>query len=225
MYVLLLRENYLNLNLIPYRSNETWFYIFLDIAELISTSNMKLIDIIKQVYNTNNIPLILNSFTKDFYQYSLYLVADTICISDINDRYEPDYDKDRMFFRIELYKCGWDPVTIEKYIHKYILKLPYHNTEEKIINEMYHNLKEQLKITIKQKDKSVGRPKLPESIKNYVKQKHLQKTKVNMNITYQHSKKYKFIKDNLLTLNDITYLESVVTDKTLLEKLKKLQVS
>jgi hypothetical protein len=184
---------------------------------------MKLLDIIENVYKENNTPFILNDFTKHFYQYSLYLVADTVCIYDLNNRYEEDYNKDIMSFKIDLYKSGWEPVKIEKYMCKYILKIPYHNTDNELINNTYHNLKEQLKLTINKKDKKVGRPKLPDSIKNYLKQKHLQKTKKNMNTTYDHSKKYKFIKDNLLTSNELSYLETVVEDEIILKKLKNLQ--
>jgi len=182
--------------------------VLYSIVELLSTTNLKILEIIKKINDLYNTQYIINIFTKDMYHYMVNHMAEKVCMSSIKEKYEIDYDEfqERMFFRIELYKDGWDLEQIENYICKHMLKCDYHNTDKDLIINLYQNITTSLKITNKDKPKKVGRPTLPVTLKKYIREKHSQKTKKNMEITYEYSKRYKKIKDNLLTENEYNFL-------------------
>ena len=196
-------------NLIPYKITSSKLEnIISDIVDLLSFTDLKVLEIIKSVNEKYDNPYIINNFTIDMHHHMTDIIAETIGITNIKERYSIDYEqvKERLFFRVELYKDGWEPEQIEHYIYKHLLKCDYNNTDKDLINNMYHNLMEKLNITNKYKHKKVGRPSLPETVKMYLKEKHSQKTRKNMEITYDYSKKYKQIKDNLLTHKEVKFL-------------------
>jgi hypothetical protein len=150
---------------------------------LFFTTDRKIIDIEEEVYERN-----LNQTERDFFQYNLILGKDIMELTeeDIKTRFTDEYEgvKDRMFFRIELYKHGWSIDQIESYIYKYMLKM-----ERPIINDVihvnyYHNVMNCLKIIKNSMCKSKGRPKLPSSLSDYLKQKHTDLVKNNMREIY-----------------------------------------
>jgi hypothetical protein len=222
-------------NNIPYKMPFTKMKdIIYSIVELLSTTDLKILEIIKKVNESYNVKYVMNDFTKDMHHYMVNIMAESIGMSNIKEKYEIDYEEvqERMFFRIELYKDGWEPEQIEKYICKYILKCDYHNTDKDLVLNMYHNIMEKLKISNKNKPKKVGRPNLPESLKKYIKGKHSEKTKKNMDLTYDYSKKYKQIKDNLLTEDEYKFLYEYLKTfpvsfnktTTMIEKLRNLKI-
>jgi hypothetical protein len=224
-------------NLIPYKIPFTKLQTILsEIVDLLGFTDLKVLEIIKSVNEKYDNPYILNMFTIDMHHHMTDIIAQTIGITNIKERYSIDYEqvKDRLFFRIELYKDGWEPEQIEHYLCKHILKCDYHNTDKALVNNMYHNLTEKLKITNKYKDRKVGRPTLPETVKEYIKEKHSQKTRKNMELTYDYSKKYKKLKDNLLTNKETEFLCNYLKTfpdnisfneaTTMIEKLRNLKL-
>ena len=199
----------LSSNLIPYKMPFRKFQdILSETVDLLGFTDLKVLEIIKSVNEKYDNPYILNIFTIDMHHHMTDIIAEIIGVTNIKERYSIDYNevKYTLFFRVELYKDGWDPEQIEHYLCKHILKCDYHNTDKALINNMYHNLMERLKITNKHKDRKVGRPTLPESLKIHLKEKHSIKTRKNMELTYDYSKKYKQIKDNLLTHKETEFL-------------------
>jgi hypothetical protein len=199
----------LSSNLIAYKITFTKLQTILsEIVDLLDFTDLKVLEIVNKVNEKYDNPYILNIFTIDMYHHMTDIIAETIGVNNIKERYSIDYDqvKERLFFRVELYKDGWEPEQIEYYLCKHLLKCDYHNTDKALINNMYHNVMEKLKITNKHKTKKVGRPNLPETVKEYLKEKHSQKTRKNMELTYDNSKKYKQIKDNLLTHKETEFL-------------------
>lgn len=227
----------LSSNLIPYKMPYRKFQdILSETVDLLGFTDLKILEIVKKVNETYDNPYLLNFFTIDMHHHMIDIIAETIGVTNIKERYSIDYSqvKDRLFFRVELYKDGWDPEQIEHYLCKHILKCDYHNTDKDLVNNMYHNLMEKLKISNKYKTKKVGRPNLPETVKDYLKEKHSEKTRKNMELTYDYSKKYKQIKDNLLTHKEAkflcNYLEKFPDNisfneaTTMIEKLRNLQL-
>ncbi len=231
------KDELLTTNLIPYNMTLTKLQnILSETINFLTNTDLKVLEIVKAVNEKYDNPYVMNVFTKDIYHYTANIIASSISLENIKEKYEIDYDEvqERMFFRIELYKDGWEPEQIENYICKYLLKCEYHNTDKELIYNMYHNIMEKLKINNKNKHKKVGRPNLPESLKLYIKEKHSKKTRKNMELTYDYSKRYKQIKDNLLTEKehnflyeylkkfpkDITFNETT----TIIEKLRNLKI-
>ena len=128
-----------------------------------------------------------------------------------------------MIFRIELYKEGWTHKQIEHYIYKYLLKDECNNTNPMLIEIMYHNLIEKVKIYNKYKIQKIGRPSIPQPLKQYIKNKTLKKIKDNMRLKYKYSKCYEDIKYNLLTLEEKEYIIGKIGDrKDIVNKLNNL---
>lgn len=185
----------------------------------INNSHMKIIEVIKAVYVSKNEPIILNEFTKDFYQYSIISLSE-----GLKGHTDKDYDSERMTLRIDLYTNGWEPYNIETYLYKKLLKRPYHNTEISIINNMYNSLSKQLKLIIIKREKIKGRPPLPPLVKDYIKRKNLEKSKKVMDITYENSKKYTELKQFLLSPEEIDFIVRSIGERTdIIEKIIHLK--
>lgn len=185
----------------------------------INNSHMKIVDIIKTVYASKNEPIILNEFTKDFYQYSIISFSE-----GLKNHTEKDYDSERMSLRLDLYTNGWEPYNIETYLYKKLLKRSYHNTDISIINNMYNSLSKQLKLIIVKREKIKGRPPLPPLVKDYIKRKNLEKSKKVMDTTYENSKKYTELKQFLLSPEEIDFIvNSIETRQDIIEKIIHLK--
>ena len=198
------------------------YYLFL-------TTNMSIIDIEKEVLSSHNIPIKFNSIKTDFLQYN-FLLNNKILNMDVNkikDRYvtPPDEVEERMMFRIELYKEGWNVEQIENYIYKYILKKETPIIDTSVYN-YYTNTMNLLNIYNKEREKRIGRPSLPPLLKEYVNKKHKRKVKEGMRKRYKHSNSFESIKSNLLTNDELQVLEDMFEDKNdkLLLKLKRLNI-
>jgi len=186
---------------------------------IISKSHLKIIDIIKAVYESKNEPIILNEFTKDFYQYSIISFSE-----GLKSHTYDDYDPERMSLRLDLYTSGWEPSNIENYLYKHLLKRPYHNTDISVINSMYISLSEQLKLVINKREKIKGRPPLPPLVKDYLKRKQLQKSKRVMDSTYENSKKYIKLKQFLLLPEEIDYIITNIKGRSdIIDKISHLK--
>jgi hypothetical protein len=196
-------------NFMSYKSSiEVVKYVYIECVKLLLTTNLNIIEIFSQSYSKYNINCIINSFTKDMYQYTSYLFAEMIQYKNIKNRFLDPFEEiiERMMFRIELYKEGWSYKQIENYICKYLLKEPYHNSENTLIEVMYHNLLEKIKLHNKYMEKKKGRPSLPLTLKEYVKNKTLKRTKENMRQKYRYSKYYENIKNNLFTNEEFDFI-------------------
>lgn len=180
---------------------------------------MKIIDVIKAVYKSKNEPIILNEFTKDFYQYSIISLSE-----GLKAHTEKEYNSERMSLRLDLYTDGWEPYNIETYLYKKLLKRPYHNTEITIINNMYNSLSKQLNLVINKREKIKGRPPLPPLVKDYIKRKNLEKSKKVMDTTYENSKKYTELKQFLLSSDEIDFIVKSIGERTdIIEKIIHLK--
>ena len=148
-------------------------------------------------------------------------------VNKIKDRYvtPPDEVEERMMFRIELYKEGWNVEQIENYIYKYILKKETPIIDTSVYN-YYTNTMNLLNIYNKEREKRIGRPSLPPLLKEYVNKKHKRKVKEGMRKRYKHSNSFESIKSNLLTNDELQVLEDMFEDKNdkLLLKLKRLNI-
>ena len=135
-------------------------------------------------------------------------------LEDIKKRYTDHYEEveERMMFRLELYKDGWDIEQIERYISKYLL----HEEEfvlpnDIILSEGYYNIIDRL-YYIRKKDniRKKGRPSLPNSLKEYLKNKHNLKVRDMMTGIYKNSNEYKRIKEYLLSPEEIKILKELI---------------
>lgn len=232
------KDYLLSIDLIPYNTTITTLQnILISSVELLSETDLKILEIVKKVNEIHNTSYVVNTFTKDIYHYSANIISKFIGLENIKEKYEDDYEKvqERMFFRFELYKEGWEPEKIEHYICNHLLKCDYHNTDKELIYNMYHNIMETTKNKHKYKNRKVGRPNLPQTLKLYLKEKHSQKTRKNMEVTYDYSKKYKQIKDNLLTDKESEFLCNYLKTfpdnisfneaTTIIEKLRNLKIT
>jgi hypothetical protein len=145
----------------------------------------------------------------------------------LKTKIEGSYEEleERMFYRIELYKEGWNVEQIEKYIYKYVLKEDYKgiNNIRKYEN-LYYNLSIAINLNRMEYTKSVGRPKLPTSIRMYINQKLKERMRDHMRTKYKILNKYEKIKNNLLTLEEFNELKSKIKDKNVLDKISNFVI-
>lgn len=164
---------------------------------------------------------------QDIFQYRFKIVSMTygIELNNVIDRYIDPYEdvEERMMFRMELYKYGWDVDQIERYIYKNILMkefpLDMEDEDYSICEKVYHNILIRIDLYKIEKQRNKGRPSLPPTLKQYIKLKRNKVVKNNMNVIYENSKKYKFLRDSL-TSNDIEFIkEKLGENKELMNKL------
>jgi len=196
---------------------------------LILTTNMNFIDIIIDTNKYYNLNINLDQSIKDIFQYSFKRFSEYFKIpeEEIKNRYVDNYEdvEERMFFRIELYKNGWNMEQIEKYIYKYLLKQEYVNHNLHFLECLFYNFISKYDFFIKEKTKKMGRPSLPIIIKNYIKTKLKKKTKEDMRKIYKSSNIYSKIKNKFLTFEELNKLTQLISDKTILEKLQYFTIT
>jgi hypothetical protein len=213
-------------------NKETFKLLVSDFIVQMLETDLKFIDITLSLHKKYNISIQYNQTVYDFYQHFGKMLAnyfESMNEEKIKLRYTDDYSavEERMFFRMELYKFGWKPPQIENYIYKYLLKrkekLNFNNsTQLQLYYNLYHNTSIKLNLVINKRinERKVGRPKLPNELKNYLKKKHLTKVRENMKHTYEGYKEYKNLKNNLLTQDEYELLVKSIEDYTKLKKEK-----
>jgi hypothetical protein len=213
-------------NNLKYDNTNKFIEISCYICLLTLTTNLSFIDMSKVIFEKYNIKVKSNPLFRDIIQYMFKLCCKlklNISEEELNKRYQ-DYFKDvddRMFIRIELFKEGWNTRQIENYICKFILKNNYLDDIDFYEYEnMLYLLFSTLKLTYKKNmNHCVGRPKLPDSVKLFIKNKIKEKMRESMRIKYEESTKYEKIKNNLLTLDEFDYLKNKIEDKNILDKI------
>jgi hypothetical protein len=180
---------------------------------LLLTTNRNIIDIEEEIMERK-----LNQIERDFQQHNLIILKDILNMNDkeLSSRFIDDFEgvKDRMFFRIELYKNGWTIEQIENYIYKYMLKKEAPCIDEIVRKNNYHNLMVvYFNINNNKNLKCKGRPKLPQSLEYYLKRKHADKVKDNMRKGYKKQDIFDTISNNLLTDDEIKLIESKFENK------------
>ena len=191
---------------------------------LLFNTELSFIDIVTTVRNKYNYMTNIKQLERDTIQttFKILMLKKNILLEDIKKRYSDNFEdvEERMMFRFELYKEGWDIEQIERYIFKYLLKLPYIDINFEYYEHIYYNMMIWLEIYKKDKIKKIGRPSLPPSLKQYIRCKNIDKTREDMRKKYVSANKYEVIKENLLTLEEIIILKKEVTNKDILNKLK-----
>jgi hypothetical protein len=184
---------------------------------LVLNTDMKFIDCVVKVNVEYNIFDDLNQFTKDIFQHEGKLLTSALLnysLEDIKKRYTDPYEEveERMMFRMELYRDGWDIEQIERYISKYLLhEEEFRLPNDIILTEGYYNIMVRM-YYIHKKDniRKKGRPSLPNSLKEYLKNKHNLKVRDMMTGIYRNSNEYKRIKEYLLTTEEIRILKEII---------------
>ena len=165
---------------------------------------------------------------RDMIQFNCKIISLMYELEEVKDRYTDPYDEveERMLFRTELYKEGWNIDQIERYIYKYMYKIEYDLTETDLeeYTVRYNNVLNKIIEYKKEREKKLGRPSLPLILKNYLKTKHASKVRENMRERYKASDKYENIKKFLLTKDDLEGLTKIVTDNKVLDKLRGLTI-
>ena len=199
-----------------------------DATFLLLNTNIKFIDILQHVRNKYNYMVTLDKPERDIIQYSYKCIClyYKIPLDEIKKRYTDNYDEveERIMFRIELYKEGWNIEQIERYIYKYLLKEDYVEGDIEYYKHMYYNFMLRIEIHKKEKDYKIGRPPLPYSIKQYIKSKHLCKIRDNMRKKYLYSNEYEKIKDNLFTKEEVEEILKNIKNISIINKVKNLQL-
>jgi hypothetical protein len=215
-------------------SKEEWINKKTKICLLLLRSNMKFLDICKEVVKTMDLRvsdksiLYLDQTQKDISQNALKRISlyYNIPLNKIKERYTDNYDdvEERMMFRMELYKDGWSIEQIEKYIYKYLLKQECPNLNLEYYECIYHNIMIYQEIYKQEKQKRLGRPSLPHSLKEYIKNKHQTKIRKVMKEKYDFFNKFENVKDNLLSKEEFKEIKSKLDNKKILTKLYNLQI-
>jgi hypothetical protein len=191
---------------------------------LLLNTPLSFIDIVTKVRDKYNYMKTIEQPEIDTIQtsFKIIMLNKNTPLEDIKKRYSDNFEEveERMFFRFELYKEGWNIEQIERYICKYLTKTPYKELNLEYYEHIYYNMMIWLEIYKKDKIKKIGRPSLPSSLKRYIRSKNVEKTRDEMRKKYEYSNKYENIKDNLLSLEELNKLEKEVTDKDILNKLK-----
>lgn len=161
---------------------------------------------------------------RDFIQYNSHQIATKLNRTNQKERYTDPYEEvtERMLFRKELYAHGWSILQIETYISKYVLKqnLTLSTEELNYIHVLYTTVLHRDEM-VEQKI-TVGRPSLPTTIKEYVKQKRIQHIKEHMQTKYKNAHKYKELKDLVLTQEELESCKQVIQSREIIEKLETL---
>ena len=199
---------------------------------LMINTNLSFIDISKFVCKKYNIPYHDNQIIRDLKQYEYGLVYSkqfNKTLDEVKKRYTDDYEEvqERMMIRIELYKEGWEFYKIEKYIRDnitkdYSIKLDELNLELCLC--LYSKISYNIGIEKGKKDIKVGRPKLPDKLREYINNRNKEKMKNNMRSKYKDLERYKKVKYNLLTSEEFEIIKEKIEDENILKKLEKLIV-
>jgi hypothetical protein len=117
--------------------------------------------------------------------------------------------KERMTIRIEMFRNKLGVEETEKYIYKYVLKQPFPSSfDVSTIQYLMQSLVDFKAIPVIAKKESKGRPRLPDVLKQYIKEFNKEKLKVYNNGKYQTFVKFKQLQKNCLTMKDIEELKS-----------------
>jgi len=225
----ILREKYSKIydtyNFISINDKNLWINKRIEYTLSIVNTSHYFIDIYKEVNARFNKQYDkMSNCEIDFIEYIFKEIAleNGLNIEHIKSRYYSNFDEveERMMFRIELYKVGW---TIEQ-IEKYLYKKDYENFDKEKMSRIYHNFMTRREIERIELCKKIGRPSLPKSLKNYLKNKHHKKLKDIMNEKYIQLKEYSEKKKYFFTKNEVNLIKKVITDKEILDKVEHLQV-
>jgi hypothetical protein len=199
---------------------------------LMINTNLSFIDISKTICKKYNIPYHDDQIVRDLKQYEYGLVYSkqfNKTIDEVKERYTDDYYciQERMMIRIELYKEGWEVYKIEKYIRDnitkdYSIQLDELNLELCLC--LYSKIAYNLGIEKGKKDTTVGRPKLPDKIREYINNRNKEKMKNNMRSKYKDLERYEKVKYNLLTSEEFNSIKEKIEDENILKKLENLIV-
>jgi hypothetical protein len=194
------------------------------------STDEKYIDIIYTIERSYKREIYSDYITRDFMQYMGKFFSELVNmkVKDIKKRFSDPYDEveERMYYRIELFKAGWTFEQIEKYICNYILKIEYDSSlYTEYIEIFFYNIMVKYEEYKNERKSKIGRPSLPQSLRNYINKKHLSKTKENMRGIYKNSELYLSLKSNLLTEDEyILITEKFKENISLVDKLKKLSL-
>jgi hypothetical protein len=187
---------------------------------LYNKDGFTIIDIEEQILNKS----IKSQIKRDFIQYFYVIYKDIIELSEeeIISRFTDDYKSvlERMFFRKELIKEGWDIEKIEIYISQYY---PSYKVEiDSNIYDFYYNMINFLNIVPTSVKTKKGRPNLSKKLKEIIKIKRKETVKDNMKSIYMKAKMYDKIKEDLLSEKEVDRLEKMFDkEDELFLKLKK----
>jgi hypothetical protein len=175
-------------------------------------SNKKIVELNKELDQKYKINVYYEDYINDCIQYMFLILLKKINLNykDFEFKLSDKIDdlEERMMFRLELYKNGWSLLQIEKYMYKYFYKKNIKITEDglDILNYITNYFNLQSKNITKRK----GRPSLPECLRNYKKEKHINNIKNKMKIIYKQSKGFNKIKDNLLSNDEINCIKNLI---------------
>lgn len=217
-------------------SNKSYIPRFNDTLEVITQAyknllllkcDIPLIDIIRILRDKYSLTL-PNEDPYNEMQVYLYTLQLQKCFNKPQTEIISRYNKEEIDFnvkiRIELYKEGWNPIQIENYMYKNVLKKEFnYNLNVEYYNILINNIFLKLGITRKEGYMKVGRPPLPPLIKSISKEQHLKNTKDNMRKKYSYATEYENIKDYLFTKEEVDELLKIVTNKELVNKIKRLR--
>ena len=214
------------------KSMEEHSKLIADKKMLMISTNLSFIEISRFISEKYNIKFHDNQIIRDLKQFEYGLVYSkqfNNTLDDVKKRYTDDYDEvqERMMIRIELYKEGWEFYKIEKYIRDnitkdYSIKLDELNLEVCLC--LYSKVAYILGLEKGKKDTKVGRPKLPDKIRDYINNKNKEKMKNNMRNKYKDLERYEKVKYNLLTPEEYDKIKEKIEDESILKKLEKLIV-
>jgi hypothetical protein len=194
-------------------------------------TDLKYVDIIKILSNKFNLALLLNKTILEIHQFfsevqcKLHLnQSDDKIISRYSNEEDCNLIRKRMRVRLELYRIGWTPEKIEKYIHKYIINKEF---DDNINLGWYEliliNIFRKLKISRNMPMTKIGRPPLPKAVKEIINEIHQERVKDNMRLKYKQSNKYDNIKDWLFTEEEIKKIETLLNDEVIINKIRRLK--
>ncbi len=227
------KNNFDNLNYNVYKdTRDNFISMHTDIIySIISNTNntIKILDVVKETLTKYNRDIDINDITyRDIYQYMVKCKCLEYGIILKEDNYSDDFKgvEERMMFRIELYKTGWDIRRIERYIYKYLLKKDVTEFNVYLYTILYHNITRILNLKINSKEKKIGRPSLPLSLKVYLCNKHKENIRDEMRKKYEYSNKYDKLKNYLLTQEELNSLREELKNndrfKSVVDKLNHL---
>jgi hypothetical protein len=203
------------------QTRNTFIKKWTDTVYLIMTTEMSFVDIyiytsiIRGYRDIEKLDIMKRDFVNTDCKF-VCLHFFNLSLDDIKMRYDDIYEniEERMFFRLTLYKEGWSIASIEKYINTYLSKADF---DKKKINAEYYKyhyknlFSKVLNLKIKNVISKVGRPLLPEELKNIIKLKHNEKVKTIMNHKYVNNIKYEKIKTHLLTPEEFSIIKDKIT--------------
>lgn len=199
-----------------------YYNMFTYIYLLSNYLEYKYLDAAIIVFQSFDLRIEWTKLLEDLIQYHLGLCSkNKFGKSDefIISKYTDDYLKveERMMLRKELLKCGWSIEKIESYLKQ--KKIVTYNTEI-AFSELYdvylYNLVVYSGEEIKEPCQKIGRPRIPESVKEYMRKIYNDKMREVMREKYSKCEKFN---NNLLTKEEWDSIRFKINDELILKKL------